>query len=138
MSQTQSSFNLSTANFSTAIQDAMADFERAANAGDAAALAEHYTDDATLLPPGSPRIEGRSSIRAFWQAFLAAGAGEASLHTVSIESYGPLAYEIGSYEATVPDAGGARIRSEGKYLAVWKRTDDGRVRMVADMFGPNA
>jgi uncharacterized protein (TIGR02246 family) len=124
--------------FNGAIQKAIKGFEDAAKAKNAAGMAAFYADDATLLPPGSPMIKGRAGIQAFWQSFLAAGAAEPVLHTVSVESSGDLAYEIGTYDAIVPKAGGGTERSSGKYLVVWKRQADGRIAMVGDMFSPNA
>jgi uncharacterized protein (TIGR02246 family) len=124
--------------FKSAIQRVINEFEAAFNAKSAAKLASFYTDDATLLPPGSPPIKGRSEIQRFWQNFLDAGAADGKLHTVSVESSGELAYEIGTYDATVPLAQGVgTVRSSGKYLVVWKRQADG-VKLVADMFSPNA
>jgi ketosteroid isomerase-like protein len=57
---------------------------------------------------------------------------------VSVESSGDFAYEIGTYEAIVPMPGGGTGPSTGKYLVVWKRQSDGNIKMVADMFSPNA
>jgi ketosteroid isomerase-like protein len=95
-------------------------------------------EDATLLPPGSPLIKGRSNIQNFWQSFLDAGAADPKLRTVFVEASGELAYEIGTYDAIVPKPGGGTIPSSGKYLVVWKRQSDGSIRMAADMFSPNA
>jgi uncharacterized protein (TIGR02246 family) len=124
--------------FKTAIQKAISAFESAANAKNPSGLAAFYAEDATLLPPGSPLIKGRSNIQTFWQNFLAAGASDPKLRTVSVESSGELAYEIGTYDAIVPKPDGTgTARSSGKYLVVWKRMADG-VKIVADMFSPNA
>ena len=124
--------------FKSAIQRAIAEYESAAKAKNASKLASFYTADATLLPPGSPMITGSSNIRGFWQSFLDAGAADPNLRTVSVESSGELAYEIGTFDAIMPRPGGGTARSSGKYLAVWKRQGDGSVKMVADMFSPDA
>src|SRR6266568_3790856 len=124
--------------FKSAIQKAIAEFESAANAKSASKLASFYTDDATLLPPGSPLINGKSNIQRFWQTFLDAGAGDPKLRTVSVESSGELAYEIGTFDAIMPKPEGGSGRSSGKYLVVWKRQGDGSIKMVADMFSPDA
>src|SRR5262245_13017262 len=125
--------------FKTGIQKAIAEFEIAGKARNASALAAFYAEDATLLPPGSPLIKGRSNILAFWERFLGAGAGEPKLHTVSVESSGELAYEIGTYDATLPKPDGTGTEtSSGKYLVVWKHMADGSLKIVADMFSPNA
>lgn len=124
--------------FKSAIQKVIADFEAASKQRDAAKIASCYTEDATLLPPGSPAVKGRSHIQAFWQSLLEAGASDAKLRTVSVESSGELAYEVGAYDAILPSAGGGTEKSSGKYLVVWRRQQDGSIKMVADMFSPNA
>jgi uncharacterized protein (TIGR02246 family) len=124
--------------FRAAIENAIAAFEKAANAKDAASLASFYADDATILPPGSPAVKGRANIQAFWQAFLNAGASDPKLRVVEVGSSGDLAYEVGTFEANMPNAQGAIARTGGKYLVVWKRQPDGSIKMVADMFSSNA
>ena len=39
---------------------------KAYNAGDADGLANLYDENAVLLPPGSPAVNGRAAIKAFW------------------------------------------------------------------------
>ena len=124
--------------FKSAIQRAITEFEGAAKVKDASKLASFYTADATLLPPGSPMIKGQSNIQRFWQTFMEAGAGDPKLRTVSVESSGDLAYEIGTFEATMPKPEGGTGRSSGKYLVVWKRQNDGNIKIVADMFSGDA
>jgi uncharacterized protein (TIGR02246 family) len=119
------------------IEKAIAAFERAANAKDAATMSSLYADDATLLPPGSGPIKGRSNIQAFWQAFLNAGASDPKLKIVELGSAGDIAYEIGSFEANMPNAQGKTAPTTGKYLVIWKRQQDGSIKMIADMFSSN-
>lgn len=123
--------------FRPAIEKVVSEFERAAKAKDAGVMASFYSPDAVLLPPGSPIIKGAQNIRAFWQSFLDAGAADPKLTTISVESAGELAYEVGSYEAIIPTPTGAE-RGSGKYLVVWKRQRDGGIKMVADMFSANS
>src|SRR5688572_22887145 len=112
--------------FRSAIQSAIAEFETAVKAKDAPKLATFYAEDATLLPPGSPMIRGRSNILEFWRGFLAAGASDPKLTIVSVEHSGDLASEIGTYEARVPDpVTGTVGPASGKYLVVWKRSGGG-------------
>ena len=60
--------------FRSAIERAIASFQKAADAKDAATIAKMYAEDATLLPPGSPSIKGRAGIQSFRQSFFDAGA----------------------------------------------------------------
>jgi uncharacterized protein (TIGR02246 family) len=128
----------SPANYRSEIQAIIDAFTKAANAKDANTLAGFYADDATLLPPGQPAIKGKDNIRNFWQDFLNAGAGDAALKIVSVDGSGDLVYEIGEWAAIMPSPGGGTAPATGKYLVVYKRQPDGKLKMVADMFGPNA
>ena len=103
-----------------AVLDVVAKWEEAVNAGDAAAVADFYTEDAMLLPPGADRIEGRENIEAFWRDFLKEGT-EFDLESVEVATGGDIAHEIGTFSLTMPNAD-APIT--GKYIWTWRQTDE--------------
>jgi uncharacterized protein (TIGR02246 family) len=123
--------------FRTAIEKAIATFEKAANAKDAATIANMYTEDATLLPPGSPAIKGRKNIQQFWDAFFEAGASDGKLTIVEVNALGDVAYEIGNFEAKLPTPQGGTARTQGKYVVIWKRQPDGNIKLAVDIFNTN-
>jgi uncharacterized protein (TIGR02246 family) len=96
-------------------------FVEAFNKGDAAAVADMYAAEAKLLPPNSQMIEGKQNIQAFWQVPITAGAKLQALDTVQVDVRGDMAYEVGKYTFTVPQANGQLVTDQGKYLVVWKR-----------------
>ena len=111
--------------FRAAIEKAIAAWEKAFNAKDAAAIANLYTDDASLLPPGSPLIKGRKNIQGFWQSFINEGGSDAKLHVVEVEDEPVgLVHELGViargtaqphphfHRALALDDGGLRERAE--------------------------
>jgi uncharacterized protein (TIGR02246 family) len=101
------------------------------NAGDAAAIAALYAEDAVIMPPGSEMVKGREAIQAFWQAAIEAAPGETStLETLEVHSHGDMAVEIGTYANTGP--GGEHV-DHGKYVAVWMKID-GSWKLVRDIF----
>jgi uncharacterized protein (TIGR02246 family) len=132
------STNPSTFNFKSAIESAIAKFEKAANARDAATIASLYAEDATLMPQGSPAIKGRRNIQQFWQQLFDAGASDARIRLVEVSPAGDIAYEIGSFEANMPVPQGGTARTEGKYVVVWKRQPNGTLNMLVDIFNTNA
>ena len=132
MSTTSGAFD-----FRAAIEKAISSWERAANAKDVATLANLYTEDATLLPPGSPPVKGRKSIQQYWQGFFDAGASDAKLRVMDVASFGDLAYEIGAFEANLPTPQGVTARTQGKYVVIWKRQPDGNIKLHVDMFNTN-
>ena len=83
---------------------------------DAGALADLYTDDARLLPPGSPTIAGKAEIAAFWSNVMGMGIRDAKLETDTVESGGDLASEVGRFTLS----GDNDISMTGKYVVVWK------------------
>src|SRR5215467_9739518 len=111
--------------FRSAIESVIADFERAANNKDAATIANMYAEDATLLPPGSLPIKGRKNIQQFWQEFFDAGASDAQVRMVEVNTVADTAYEIGAFEANLPSPAGGTVRSQGKYVVVWQRQPEG-------------
>src|SRR5262245_49729228 len=123
--------------FKSAIEKQIAVFEKAANAKDAATIANMYTEDATLLPQGFAPVKGRKNIQQFWEGFFAAGASDAKLRVVEISAAGDIAYEIGGWEANMPQPQGGAARTQGKYVVIWKRQGDG-VRMHVDIFNANS
>ena len=121
------------------VEQVSATFSRNANAKDADALVrDFYTNDAVLLPPGSPTITGAAAIRDFWKGLLDAGAADVALKTASVDASGDLVYEIGAYSFSMPDGAGGKVGMSGKYLVVFKRQANGTLRSVADMFSANS
>ncbi len=112
-------------------------FERA-NAGNAAGVAEFYTEDAALMPPGAARLDGRDAIQQFWQGMLDAGVGEISVATQEVEEAGNSAVEVGIISATAPGDGDARVTLTGKYIVVWRRDGGGNWRLHRDIWNFDA
>src|SRR5690348_10688397 len=75
---------------------------------DAAAAAAVYTDDATILPPGQPRVRGKDGIRAFWQGLMDGGVQRVALQTddLLVAQAGDLAREIGTATLSIDTASG--------------------------------
>lgn len=97
---------------------------------DFAGLAACYTDDAELLPPGSPVVTGRPAIARFWEkAAGALGVKSATLTTRELEVHGDTAHEVG--DGLLKTSGG---EAKVKYLVVWKRQADGIWQMHRDIW----
>ena len=105
---------------------------KAYNAGDAAAVAALYTEDAAVNPPGSPQVRGRSSLQSFFAKDTADTKAAGITMNLSPQRdsgvSGDLAWESGSFTAT--DKSGATVDS-GKYVTVLKKTD-GKWLIVRD------
>lgn len=117
-----------------AIDEAAIAWESAFNAGDGKGVAELYTEDAALFPPGAERVDGKAAIAEFWQAAIDAGLADADLETVEVVEAGDLAYEVGNVTLSAPTTEGERTPVSGKYIVVWQHADDGAWRMHRDIW----
>lgn len=93
-------------------------FEAAFDAGDAAAVAEVYTEDGQILPPNYEPMSGKPAIQAFWQGAMDMGIVAAKLETVELDVLGDTAVEVGKGTLF---AAGDQVADEAKYIVVWKR-----------------
>ena len=90
------------------------EWDCAAEAGDAQALARLYTEDALLLSPGHPPIRGRQAIEEHYKESL----GNGLKFTVKIQDFqdqGDTAYAAGTYESE---------NENGNWLEVFQRQSD--------------
>jgi uncharacterized protein (TIGR02246 family) len=77
-------------------------WEKANNAGDAAALTALYTKDAVVMPPGADPVSGTKAIQAMFTADVAQGA-KMALTQKDVTGFGDYALETGSFVATSKD-----------------------------------
>lgn len=96
-------------------------WEKAYNAGDAAALTALYTKDAQVMAPGAETASGSSAIQAYFTADMKGGAKNA-LTLEDVVSLGEYALETGKYVAT--SAEGKHL-DHGKFMTLYKKTDTG-------------
>ena len=109
----------------TAITAVIANFDTAMLAADWPAVLSAYTEDAILLPPNAPVVQGRPALQKFFEAFPK--ITEFKQRVVEIEGSGDLALPRGTYEATMTPAGAkAPLKDTGKILAVWRKQPDGK------------
>jgi uncharacterized protein (TIGR02246 family) len=113
-----------------------AEYKRAFEAGDAAALAALFTEDATNLPPADEAVKGRAAIEQAFAAQLAEStAREITITETDMGASGNLAYSIGTYNATYQMEGAAEpVTDGGEYLAVLRQADDGSWKILAHMW----
>lgn len=108
-------------------------FESAFRQGDAAALAELYTEDAMLFPPGSDVMKGKQAIQSFWKGAMDMGIREAKVDIVEAELQGDTAIEVGQYKLIGSE--GSMI-DHGKYIVIWKQ-EGGQWKIQRDIWNTN-
>ena len=92
-------------------------------AGDPAAAAGLYQDDAVEMPPGKPPVRGRAAIERYYrELFGGCRFTEFVLVHTELRASGDVAYAAGTSRSPVAPNGGPPIEDAGKYLVVLKRT----------------
>jgi uncharacterized protein (TIGR02246 family) len=96
-------------------------WEKANNAGDAAALTALYTKDAQIMPPGADPVSGTKAIQAMFTADVAQGA-KMALTQKDVTGFGDYALETGSFVATSKDG---KHLDHGSFMTFLKKMDGG-------------
>ncbi|HTP00085.1 MAG TPA: DUF4440 domain-containing protein [Anaerolineales bacterium] len=108
-------------------------FMAAFNKGDAAGVAERYTEQGQVLMPNADTITGRRGIQMVWQGAMLMGNKGILLDTTEVEEHGEVVYEVGKY--TLLDQRG-KARDTGKYIVIWKQ-EAGEWKMHRDIWNSN-
>jgi ketosteroid isomerase-like protein len=93
-----------------------------------------YAEDARLMPPDQPTLEGREALRAFWENAPEAGLIDLRLTAREVDGSGDLAYERGEFARRLRPRHGHQFTDLGKYLVVFRRQADGGYRAIVEIF----
>ncbi len=118
------------------IDAANAKWVAAFNKGDAAGVAQLYTEQATALPPGAPMAKGRDAIQTFWQGAIQSGLKNISFKTIQVDQYRSAAREIGQFSADALNPQKQTVHVEGKYVVLWRRIG-GSWKLDTDIWNMN-
>ncbi len=107
-----------------------------ASAGkDVEKIVSYWSDDAVLIFPGQPVLEGKTAIRAYVTESLKTPGFK--IHWVSEKPVfspdGKLAYMRGKDELTVPGPSGAPVTVHLRGISIWRLDADGQWRCVVDI-----
>ncbi len=114
-----------------------AEWASAASAGqDVEKIISYWADDAIIVPPGQPIVEGKAAIRTFVTDSLKIPGFK--IHwvskRVSFSPDGQLAYMRGVNETSMAQADGNVVTLYGRGITVWRRERDGQWRCVVDIW----
>ena len=113
-------------------------FLEALHAGDSAGVASFFEDDAVYLPANHPAIEGSEAIARFQRQVVEDLQPEFSLEPKQTIEAGDLVVQRGGYTVRVRSDLGENVESTGKYLIVYRRQEDGSLRVLWDMDNSDA
>jgi uncharacterized protein (TIGR02246 family) len=113
-----------------------AEWAELATAGkDVDKVVSYWSDDAVLIFPGQPVLEGKAAIRAYVSASFTTPSFK--IHWVSQKPVfspdGKLAYMRGTDELTVPGPNDTTMTLHLRGLSVWRLEADGQWRCVVDI-----
>ena len=87
-------------------------------------IANAYTVDGRILPPGPTIIEGREAIKARWIMPEGTRIVHHEVTPEEIRIIGDYAYDVGYYEGKTQRQDGEEVSWRGKYLIVWKKVEN--------------
>ncbi len=106
---------------------------------DAATALADYDDDAILLGPGTPMLQGKPAITKYITDVFGAISFRDVVGTVTdITVSGNLGVETGTYSWTIIPAAGSPVPDKGKYIHVWARSSDGTWKVIRYMVNSDA
>ena len=107
-------------------------FVEAVVAGDWAAVSAGYTEDAVLVFPNEPAVEGRVAIQAFFELFPSITQFEPTI--VQMDGRGDLAFVRATYAMTyIVEGTPEPIHDRGQYVEIWRKQPDGKWLIAVDI-----
>ncbi len=98
------------------------------------AMANFYTEDATLMPAGQETVRGRFAIEQVLQALYdQMGVEDFTMDINAVESSGDLAYESGTATLRLRPTNGVAAARTIRYLVIWKRQATGQWQIAVDI-----
>jgi len=95
-----------------------------------------WAEDAVMMAPGLPPLEGKAAIRDYVEGAANIPGFQISWEplTVHVAASGDMAYMIERNVTTLNDSLGNPVTMHGKVVTVWKKEADGSWRNVVDMW----
>jgi uncharacterized protein (TIGR02246 family) len=130
--------NVNIAAEEAAIRTTDANWLAAATAHDLERILPFWADDATILPPGTPAVEGKEAIRQFVSGAFATPGFSISWKTdkVEVSQSGDLAYSSGTDRISFTTPDGKSVTEESRGVAVWKKQPNGSWKCIMDVMSP--
>ena len=104
--------------------------------GSLEAIMAGWADDAVMMAPDLPPLEGKAAIRQYVEAAMQIPGFTIRWEplTVHVARSGDLAYMIERNVTTVNDSAGNLITMHGKVVTIWQKDETGAWKNVVDMW----
>lgn len=105
-------------------------------AGDMESAFAVWAEDAVMLPPDMPLLEGRKAIRSYIDEASQTPGFSITWQPISVEvsSSGDLAFMVERNMTTMNDSTGNPMTIHGKAVTVWRRDAEGSWKNIADIW----
>ena len=112
------------------------DWSRLAATGNLDSILNGWAEDAVMMPPGLPPLQGKDAIKQYVEAAMKLPGFTISWEPVSVHvaRSGDLAYMIERNTTTLKDSTGKQVTTYGKVVTVWRKDSTGTWRNVVDMW----
>lgn len=112
------------------------DWSELVASGDLDAVLAVWAEDAVLMPPGMPALEGKMAIRSYVEAAAQLPGFQISWEPVRVHvsRSGDMAYMIERNVSTVNDSLGHPVMTYGKVVTVWQKDSNGSWKNVIDIW----
>ncbi|MFW5760522.1 MAG: YybH family protein [Cyclobacteriaceae bacterium] len=105
------------------------------NQGNAAGIAEYFTEDAILMPPNQPSMVGRDAVADYYQSIFDEFHTELESGYKEVEVSGDMAYGRGYAKVKLsPKSGGEVVESESEYINILKKQPDNSWKTTHDIW----
>lgn len=119
------------------IKAAIDDWKKISASGNTDSILYYWSDDAIVMGPGQPVIEGKAAIRTMVENSKKIPGFKMTWDepiSINVSDCGDLAYVITKNHLTMNDSLGRQITQENKALLIWKKQKDGSWRETVVIF----
>jgi len=119
-----------------ALRSAAQAYHDAASAKDARAVVEFYDDDALMVPPNAPRVEGIAEVSEYRFGFIETPGVDLTFELVRAEvsGDGDMGWTLAIGDITINRPEGPPERDRVRDFHTWRRQPDGSWKVVVDMW----
>lgn len=112
------------------------DWSELVASGDLDAVLAVWAEDAVLMPPGMPALEGKMAIRSYVEAAAQLPGFQISWEPVRVHvsRSGDMAYMIERNVSTLNDSLGHPVMTYGKVVTIWQKDSNGSWKNVIDIW----
>ena len=122
----------------TEVETLLKELDVALNAMDLDATVAHYADDVVVIPPDGPVVVGKPAMRAWTEATFSNFTLKETHHPGETLEFAEIVLHRGNATGSLtPKDGSAPIVFNNKYVHVYRRGEDGKLRLLWCMFNSN-